>query len=173
MSARYRESVMVAPEPAGSAPPFEEPRHQVYVFPGQVFASARPTRVTTILGSCIAVCLFDPMRRFGGMNHFMLPHNAGHGTATARFGNIAMAELFDKFTAAGSRLASLEARIFGGSCMFAAMDSAGHLGQRNEQLAREALAARGIRILDADTGGARGRKLVFHTDEGKTWLTSI
>jgi chemotaxis protein CheD len=165
-------SYLVAPEPGGTAPQ-ERPRDRVYLYPGQVFASAKPARITTILGSCIAVCLFDEARRVGGMNHFMLPHFAGTGEATARFGNIAMAELFTKLTAAGARLPFLQARLFGGSCMFESLQGAGHLGRKNEQFARTALAERGIRVLESETGGSRGRKLVFHTDEGKAWLTSI
>jgi chemotaxis protein CheD len=158
---------------AGGLAPAEPPRDQVYLYPGQVFASAKPARITTILGSCIAVCLFDATRRVGGMNHFMLPYFAGNGVASARFGNIAMTELLAKLSAAGARIPLLQARVFGGSCMFAPMKVDGHLGQKNEQFAREALAARGIRVIETETGGGRGRKLVFHTDEGKTWLTSI
>ncbi|HET7436572.1 MAG TPA: chemotaxis protein CheD [Thermoanaerobaculia bacterium] len=171
MSSRWNGSQLLAPE-AGGLAPAETPRHMVYLYPGQVFASAQPTRVTTILGSCIAVCLYDAGRRVGGMNHFMLPHFAGNGVASARFGNIAMSELFAKLTAAGARIPFLQARLFGGSSMFGIV-SPDHLGTKNEELARESLAARGIPILESNTGGPRGRKLVFHTDEGKAWLTSI
>jgi chemotaxis protein CheD len=163
---------LTAPEAGGFAPA-EEPRQAVYVYPGQVFVSAKPARVTTILGSCIAVCLFDVGRRVGGMNHFMLPHFAGNGVASARFGNLAMEELLAKLAAAGARIPHLQARVFGGSCMFESMAGAGHLGKKNEAFAAETLAARHIRVLETDTGGNRGRKLVFHTDEGKAWLTSI
>ena len=158
---------------SGGVVPLEQPRHAVYLFPGQIFVSAKPARITTILGSCIAVCLYDRSRRIGGMNHFMLPqHAAGSGVSSPRFGDVAMAELFEKLAAAGARVPFLQARIYGGSCMFGPA-SAGHLGQQNERLAREALAARGIAVVDSDTGGARGRKLIFHTDEGTAWLNSI
>lgn len=177
MRTHHPEPQYLALPEAGGLAPSETPRDQVYLYPGQVFASAKPARITTILGSCIAVCLFDTTRRVGGMNHFMLPHFAGNGVESARFGNIAMAELLARLASAGARIPLLQARVFGGSCMFAPMRdvalAGGHLGQKNEQFAREALAARGIRILETDTGGDRGRKLVFHTDEGKAWLTSI
>ena len=150
----------------------EEERARVYLYPGQVHATATPTRITTILGSCIAVCLFDPVRRVGGMNHFMLPQFAGSGVASARFGNIAMEELFARLIAAGARIPLMSARIFGGSSMFAA-SATDHLGIKNERLAREALAAHRVRVIESDTGGPRGRKLIFHTDEGTAWLTSI
>jgi chemotaxis protein CheD len=175
MRALYDEpQLLQAPEAGGIQPPSAEAvREHVYLYPGQVFASAKPARITTILGSCIAVCLYDAGRRIGGMNHFMLPHYAGSGVESARFGNIAMTELFARLTALGARLPFLEARVFGGSCMFGPASTANHLGIKNEQFARETLAARGIRILETETGGGRGRKLVFHTDEGKAWLNSI
>lgn len=165
--------LLCAAEAGGEAPQTE--RAQVYLLPGQVYVSDQPTRITTILGSCIAVCVFDPMRGVGGMNHYMLPHYAGSGVASARFGNIAMTELLARMTAAGAHFPSMRARIFGGSCMFpnATALSGAHLGEKNERLAREALVAHGIRIIETETGGGRGRKLVFHTDEGKAWLKSI
>lgn len=163
--------LLSAAEPGGEAPQVERPH--VYLLPGQVHVAAQPTRITTILGSCIAVCVFDPMRRVGGMNHFMLPHYAGSGVASARFGNIAMTELLTKMTAAGAHPSSMRARIFGGSCMFPTTMSGAHLGEKNERLAREMLAASGVRVIESETGGGRGRKLVFHTDEGTAWLNSI
>lgn len=174
MRDRFDSAVLVAPEPAGMQPqPAEQPREHVYLYPGQVFASAKPARITTILGSCIAVCLYDVDRRVGGMNHFMLPHFAGAGVESARFGSVAMNELLAKMTALGARITRLEARVFGGSCMFGTPNPAGHLGTKNEQFAREFLAAKCIPIRETETGGGRGRKLIFHTDEGKAWLTSI
>jgi chemotaxis protein CheD len=166
--------LLLAPEAGGMQPQTPElVREHVYLYPGQVFASAKPARITTILGSCIAVCLYDAGRRVGGMNHFMLPHYAGSGVESSRFGNIALAELFARLTALGARIPFLEARVFGGSCMFGPANTANHLGTKNEDFARETLAARGIRILEIETGGGRGRKLVYHTDEGKAWLNSI
>ncbi|MGN6183529.1 MAG: chemotaxis protein CheD [Thermoanaerobaculia bacterium] len=175
MRTQYDDSLtLLAPEPAGTQPqPAEPMREHVYLYPGQVFASAKPARITTILGSCIAVCLYDVTRRIGGMNHFMLPHYAGAGQESPRFGNIAMDELLTKLTALGARIAMLEARVFGGSAMFGQPGNTAHLGTKNEQYARDFLAAKLIRIVETETGGPRGRKLIFHTDEGKAWLTSI
>jgi chemotaxis protein CheD len=172
MTIRHYEPNVFAAVEAGGSVPLDQPREAVYLFPGQVFVSAKPARITTILGSCIAVCLYDQARRIGGMNHFMLAHYAGSGVASARFGNLAMDELLAKMAAAGARIPFLQARVFGGSCMFGPIQ-AGHLGQKNEKLALDTLAAKGIRVIESETGGPRGRKLVFHTDEGKAWLNSI
>lgn len=172
MNSRTNGSMLLCAAEAGGEAPQGE-RAQVYLLPGQLHATAQPTRITTILGSCIAVCIFDPARRIGGMNHFMLPHFAGAGVASARFGNIAMAELIAKMTALGAQRSSMRARVFGGSCMFPVVTAGTHLGEKNERLAREMLRAAGIAIIESETGGGRGRKLVFHTDEGNAWLNSI
>jgi chemotaxis protein CheD len=144
-------------------------RERRYLQPGQLIVATLPTAVTTILGSCIAVCLWEPQRSIGGMNHFMLPI----GSAGPRFGPAAMEQLLEKMRGAGARLPLLRAKVFGGACMFAEMQSSAHLGQKNADVALEFLKRRGIEIVQTDVGGNRGRKLIFHTDEGTTWLNSI
>jgi chemotaxis protein CheD len=148
-------------------------RERRFVQPGQVFVTATPTAVTTILGSCIAVCLWDGQRRIGGVNHFMLPFSTGSAARSARFGNVAMEELFEQMNVAGARLPFLKAFVVGGSCMFAGMQSAEHLGQKNADLAIDLLSRRGVEIAQAAVGGNRGRKVIFYTDEGSVCLKTI
>ena len=148
-------------------------RQRHFLRPGQILVSTAPAAVTTILGSCGAVCLWDEGRQIGGLNHFMLPHLAGSGVASPRFGHFAMTELLQQMQAAGGRPAFLQARVFGGSCMFEQMQSPMHLGQKNVDLALEFLSARGIDVVDSAVGGSRGRKLIFHPDEGTAWLNLI
>lgn len=153
--------------------PNEVVRTPRYLQPGQLLVATTPTLVTTILGSCVAVCLWDSGIRIGGLNHFMLPLFAGSGVKSARFGNVAMQELLDRMIAAGARLADLQARVFGGSCMFEQMKSSNHLGQKNIHLALDFLSLRGIDVVQIEVGGDRGRKLRYHTDEGEAWLNTI
>ena len=148
-------------------------RQRRYLFPGQIAVTRTPTSITTILGSCVAVTLWDAQLGIGGMNHFMLPLHAGSSVRSARFGNVAMEELVRQMSDAGSTLRFLRARVFGGSCMFPGMQSAAHLGTQNVELALEFLGHRGVEIVQVDVGGDRGRKLIFHTDEGAVWLTTI
>jgi hypothetical protein len=68
-------------------------RTKVYLHPGQVFAAAYPTTVTTILGSCVSLCLWDPTLRIGGINHFLLPFWIGDDAASPRFGTVAIESL--------------------------------------------------------------------------------
>ena len=148
-------------------------RERRFLQPGHLVISAAPMTVTTILGSCVSVCLWDENRRIGGINHFMLPLAAATSAASPRFGNVAMEELLTKLCAAGARKALLRARVFGGACMFAPMLSAQHLGAKNADLAVEYLNRAGIQILQIDIGGTRGRKLSFNTDEGTACLSTI
>jgi len=148
-------------------------RERKYVMPGQIYVSDRPTAISTILGSCVAVCLWDEQRQVGGLNHFMLPFAVGTALASPRFGNVAMDMLVQQIVAAGGRQPSLRARVFGGSCMFESMRSSAHLGQKNADLALEVLRKLRIDVLQVDVGGNRGRKVIFNTDEGSTCLISI
>jgi chemotaxis protein CheD len=155
-----------------SAVPAEMLRATRFLQPGHLVIADRPMEISTILGSCVAVCLWDAARRVGGMNHFMLPLAAGRSTSP-RFGDVAMAGLVDGVRAVGARLPFLQARVFGGACMFTEMQSAAHLGKKNADLALEFLARNGIEIVQVDTGGNRGRKLTYRTDEGTACLKSI
>jgi len=149
------------------------PRKTRFLQPGQLAVSAEPMQITTILGSCVAVCLWDSQRRVGGMNHFMLPLFAGAGASSPRFGNVAMAELLDGIRTAGGRLPFLQARVFGGACMFEQMESTTHLGKKNVDLAIEFLSRNCIEVIQLESGGKRGRKLIYRTDEGSACLNLI
>ena len=145
-------------------------RERRYLQPGQLLVSAQPAAITTILGSCVAVCLWEPHRGIGGMNHFMLPMGSA---ASPRFGPAAMEQLVTRMRDAGARLPLLRARVFGGACMFDEMQSADHLGRKNAAVALEYLKRRCIEVVQTDVGGNRGRKLIFNTDEGSACLTLI
>jgi chemotaxis protein CheD len=158
-------------EPGGTVPQIVRERR--FLQQGHVLVPAMPAAITTILGSCVAVCMWDPRCGVGGMNHFMLPLPAAGAAASPRFGNVAMEELVTRLRAAGARLPFLRARVYGGACMFPGMRSTKHLGTQNSDLALEFLTARHIEIVHVDVGGNRGRKVVFNTDGGLTCLSLI
>ena len=154
--------------------PVEVPRiASRFLQPGHLVIATDPMQVTTILGSCVAVCMFDTTKRVGGINHFMLPLAGGRTTSSARFGDVAMNELLSGVRNAGARLPFIQARVFGGASMFAEMKAAASLGQKNVELALDFLARFGIDVIEIDTGGNRGRKLIYRTDEGSVCLKSI
>ncbi len=146
-------------------------RQSVYLHPGQVHASADPSSVVTVLGSCVAVCLFDLQSGVGGMNHFLLPH-ATIRDQTPRFGGIAMARLLEQVLELGASRGRLRAKIFGGACIIDAFKSRS-LGTENVEVAVKALREAGVPVLERDVGGRHGRKVVFHTDTGAAWVRAL
>lgn len=163
---------------AGGTPqvivPPASPAPTAFLHPGNMLVSAAPIRLTTIVGSCISVCLWDAVARMGGVNHFLLPFGGGAGPATLRFGNIAVARLIESLEALGSARADLVAKVFGGACVVEAfLERGDHLGLRNARAAVDALAREGVPIVASDTGGRRGRKIIFDTDSGAVWVREI
>lgn len=146
----------------------------MYLYPGRLFVSREPCAVTTILGSCVAVCLWDPVLRAGGVNHFVLPYRAGPRQSSTRLGNVAMEKLIAEMLALGSRRRDLQAKMFGGARILDLPDRGGkHLGERNVDLARELLEREGIPVVAQDVGGEGGRKLIFHTGDGRVWVENF
>jgi chemotaxis protein CheD len=147
---------------------------RVYLQPGQLYASAQPSAVTTVLGSCVAICLWDPLTSVGGMNHYLLPFFAGAGHGSPRFGNAAMAQLLDRLQALGAARGRLQAKVFGGACVLEAFQAReGHLGEKNAGVAFKLLGDLGIPVVSRDVGGRSGRKLIFHTDLGSAWVAKL
>lgn len=138
-----------------------------YLSPGQLFASREPTSVTTIVGSCVAICLWDPVVRAGGINHYLLPRCSKAEVAPGRFGNTAFRVLLERLVTLGAAPRWLEARMFGGACLISAFrDREGHLGQQNVTMGIELLRSAKIRLVQQDVGGSQGRRIVFRTDDG-------
>ena len=149
-------------------------RKQIYLHPGQLYATAESAVVTTILGSCVAVCLYDPVTRIGGVNHFLLPVAGTDGQKSPRFGNVAVPDLVGKVVKLGAERKRLQAKLFGGANVIEAFrDQKNSLGTQNVRVAREILAAEAIPVIGEDVGGQRGRKLVFLTDDGSAWIKGL
>ena len=143
----------------------ERPKH--FLYPGAIYASHEPSIITTILGSCIAVCLYDPILQIGGMNHFMLPLWNGQGLASPRYGNIAIEKLVKKLESLGSTKSNLKAKVFGGGEIIATKINQFMIGDRNINIAKEILHEEGIPIVGSSTGGKLGRKIIFNTETGE------
>lgn len=163
------------PGAAGNPGPFDpgedgRARLRVYLQGGEVHAASDPTAVTTVLGSCVAVCLFSPSTGVGGVNHFLLPTGAGD---SARFGEGAMRLLLARVLALGARPGDLRAKVFGGSGTMGRRADGRTLGEQNAALAVRLLAEERIPLLGGDVGGERGRKLVFHTDTGDAFVLTL
>ncbi|HEY6348305.1 MAG TPA: chemotaxis protein CheD [Candidatus Angelobacter sp.] len=153
------------------------PLKEVYLHPGQMYVSHEPAQISMILGSCAGVCLYDRTRSIGGATHYMLPEWDGSGQPSPRYGNVAIEALFKYLQALGSRPSQLEAKVFGGACMFQVFrdeDGRGnHIGSRNVDLAIESLSRLGIAIVTKDTGGENGRKLKMQSNTGLVSVSLI
>jgi chemotaxis protein CheD len=141
-------------------------RVDIFLAPGELRACRRPAKIKTVVGSCIAVCLWDPHARVGGVNHFLLPRPAPAEPGDTRHGTVAMRALFDRIQALGADPARLEATIVGGGHPLAARDNL-HIGRQNIAVADDYLAERGVRVLRREVAGPRGRKLLFDTGTGR------
>jgi chemotaxis protein CheD len=157
--------------PPGGVGPNADVR-RFYLHAGQLYAAGEPTEIVTILGSCVAVCLFDAARAIGGVNHFMLP-GAGP-TPSPRYAKDAVELLLSQLVALGARRNRLEAKLFGGaSVLKLGTDSGRDLGARNIEAARLKLAEERIPVVNEDVGGNRGRKLLFSTGDGTALVKQV
>jgi len=138
-----------------------------FLYPSALFASIEPHKVSTILGSCVAVCLYDPVAKVGGINHYMLPFWNGQGLASPKYGNIAIERLVDKMISLGCKKANLKAKVFGGGEVIDTNISQFHIGERNIKLALEMLEEQRIPVLAKSVGGKLGRKIEYCTSTGE------
>ncbi len=152
------------------APPGEPPA-QVSLMQGDIRISADPKILMTVLGSCVAVCLWDKVRRAGGMNHFVLPTDR-HGEKSTRYGDVAIDELQAGLLRLGCRMGDLQAKVFGGAAVlpFAGGQT---VGSNNVRLALDRLRHDRIRIIAQRTGGILGRQIRFHTGTGDVFVRDI
>lgn len=174
-SSKNTQLAVAAPLPIGTHVPASPSSGLLHA--GQVFVSSEGHSVVIILGSCVAVCIWDPSQGIGGATHFMLPTSDEKGMPTPRFGNVAISILLQKLLEAGAVRGQLRAKIFGGGCLFDSMREPNankvHLGSRNVDIALEMLAKAHIPVVSAEVGGDRGQRVVFCTDTGhsvRNWL---
>ncbi len=144
----------------------EEPLNRHFLFPGTIFAEPHEYLISTVLGSCVAVCLWDQVARRGGMNHIMLPLWNGEGLATPKYGNIAMEKLLAKVLSIGCRRENLIAKIFGGANVTGTGLEVFLIGERNVMLVTQMLEEFRIPIIARDVGGRVGRKIIMNTETG-------
>ena len=139
-----------------------------YLYPAALFAERTPHLVNTILGSCVAVCLFDTIIKIGGINHFMLPLWNGQGLASPKYGNIAIEKLINKLMNYGCSTNNMIAKVFGGGEVIETSSvKSFNIGERNIELAIEMLKENKIRVASQSVGGKFGRKIQFNTGTGE------
>ncbi|MEA3536080.1 chemoreceptor glutamine deamidase CheD [Rhizobium sp. CC-YZS058] len=141
---------------------------RLHVIQGEFKVVTDPDVVlSTILGSCVAACMRDPVAGVGGMNHFLLPGSAdalASGGDATRYGVHLMELLINGLLKKGARRDRLEAKIFGGAKTIARFSN---VGEQNALFARRFLQDEGIAIVGESTGGDHGRKLEYWPLSGR------
>lgn len=144
------------------------------IHPGGWVVSGGERPLSTLLGSCVAVCLHDPLLSIGGMNHFLLPARRGNiGSDTEVFlaGDYAMEVLVNAVMKRGASKSRLLAKAFGGSNVVGAISMA--IGDSNVRFATEWLAREGIPLVACDLGGKQARKVIFVPQTGEAFCRRI
>jgi len=143
----------------------------VKLLPADWHVTDRELALSTVLGSCVAACLYDPIVCVGGMNHFMLPDGAP-GDSSARYGAHAMELLINGLLKHGAARARLQAKVFGGGNVLRGM-TIDPVGTRNARFVLEYLQAERIPVLAQDLGDVHPRKVCFFVRTGRTLVKRL
>jgi chemotaxis protein CheD len=141
----------------------------VKVLPGEYFVTGEDILVMTVLGSCIAACIWDNKARLGGMNHFMLPEGED---GSGRYGSYAMELLLNEMFKLGARRETMQAKIFGGGAVMAGFTTM-NVGERNTQFVFDYLAAERIPVVSQDVLDVHPRKVCFFPVTGKVLVKRL
>ena len=152
----------------------DTPPHEVFLRPGEWFASAQAKLFRTVLGSCVTVCLYDPGTRVGGMNHFMLPGESPDRSETSgRYGIPAMDLLIAELARLGADKARLVAKVFGGSKVLVMSANAPSVADSNIEFARSYLSRAGIPVTGFRTGGDTALEVMFWSHSGRSFAREV
>jgi chemotaxis protein CheD len=152
-------------------------KHAVY--PGELYAANDDVLISTLLGSCVAACLFDPVNRILGMNHFLLSNNLykqngnGFTTPSGRYGVHAMELLINRMYKLGAQRKHLRAKAFGGATLRGFNNGQSQLqsiGEINMRFVREFLSKENIPLVAEDLGGTNGRNIYFDSKDYSVYV---
>lgn len=147
--------------------------NRYFLKPGHILITGEPTTILTVLGTAVAVTLFDPIRKFGGMNHFVHPVLEENVSPTALYAKPATVKLIRMFNELGAVTENLEAQIFGGAVPLEKDSERRVLGEDNIEAAENILREQGIKIVGRETGGYHGRKIMFNSSTGEVIIAKV
>ena len=161
------------PRKPGEASFFYADHHFQYdavkVLPGEYFVSGEDVLIMTVLGSCIAACVWDGKARIGGMNHFMLPEGED---GSGRYGSYAMELLLNEMIKMGARRETMQAKVFGGGAVMAGFTTM-NVGERNTKFVLDYLATERIPVVSQDVLDIHPRKVCFFPVTGKALVKRL
>jgi chemotaxis protein CheD len=162
-----------SPKP-GEASFFYQDHHfkhdAVKVLPGEYYVTADDLVVMTVLGSCIAACIWDPRVRVGGMNHFMLPD--GGNDSSGRYGSYAMELLINEMIKLGARRETMQAKVFGGGQVMHTFTTM-NVGERNTAFVLDYLQTERIAVVSKDVLDIYPRKVCYFPSTGKAMVKRL
>jgi chemotaxis protein CheD len=150
----------------------------VYLYPGEVSICEEPTRVITVLGSCVSVTMFNPGSKIGAICHGTLPRcrarNECHSTCIEafKFMDCALHYMLGRFRQYGIANNEIEIKIFGGADTLKSKSS-NTIGSQNIQITLDIMGKNKLRVIAADVGDSFGRKLVFFSHTGEVYLKRL
>ncbi|MBF0210903.1 MAG: chemotaxis protein CheD [Desulfamplus sp.] len=139
--------------------------------PGFIYLADKPISISTVVGSSVAISLFDKKNKIGGMNHFQFPEIRDKELSTALYGNVATITLIKMMLSNGSKEHHIEAHIFGGA--HNPEVSKINVGLNNIKTARRILNSKQIKIVSEDVGGEVGRKIIFNTSTSEIAVLKV
>lgn len=147
----------------------------VTLISGNCYVTDQPNHmIVTILGSCVAACMRDPVVKVGGMNHFLLPENPDltqeRGSDAARYGAYAMEQLINGIIKLGGKKERLEVKVFGGGNV---VQTSAKIGPRNVDFVRTFLRQECLPIMSEDLGDTYPRRLRYYPDTGRVLLLKL
>ena len=147
----------------------------VFLQPGDLYFGDTGTRIRTILGSCVAITMWHPVRRIGGMSHCLLPgpgRRSEKDTVDGRYVDEAIPWLVREAVKQGTRPTEYQVKLFGGGDMFASSGALNQsrIGQKNTIQALYILGKLGLTVLTHDVGGSVSRSIIFDVDTGDVWV---
>lgn len=140
---------------------------------GEYHAATRPTKVRTVLGSCISLTMHHPGRGFGAICHASLPASPPGQGADYRYVDLVIPTMLHWFARHKIPRSELVIKLFGGGEMYdlrGAPRMLTSVGRQNVAMARRVLREEGLHFAASDVGGRWGRSLVFHTASGQVWV---
>ncbi len=138
----------------------------------QQIATSPDILITYALGSCVGICIYDHLRRIGGLAHILLPETFDGGKKDVyKFADTAIEELLRTMERRGCIRSQLTAKIAGGANMFAITGKS--IGERNVETVRSELQRLKIKLLAADTGADYGRTVQFNPEDGSVMVKTI
>jgi chemotaxis protein CheD len=158
---------------------FEAELPAIYLKPGEMFVSDKPASISTVLGSCISVTFFNPRLRIGAICHGLLPmckkENPCDGSCDEgfRYVDCSIKCMCKTFKSLGIEPSEIEVKIFGGADTIFKDGNTESVGIQNTKIALSMLKDRNLKLKASDTGGSRGRKLIFFSHTGEVLVKRL